>query len=154
MIFFIRFFYRSKLIETIVLLTILASLFFSCDREDLQESKKLEANKGLTVIQGKEQFNSILEASQNHLLVFDFYADWCAPCKALEPILEEIAQKYHDRVEIYKINYDENPTLVAWFKVYGIPYVGFVKNKIIVYSIVGLHPKETYIRALKSYLDE
>lgn len=154
MILFTRLPHRSKLIETIVLLAILSSLFFSCEREDLQESKRPETKIGLTVINGEEQFNSILEASQNRLLIFEFYADWCAPCKALEPILEEIAQKYRDRVEIYKINYDENPILVKWFKVYGIPYVSFVKNKIIVYSLIGLHPKETYIGAINNYLDD
>lgn len=154
MILFNRFPYRSKLIGTIVLLTILSSLFFSCEREDFKESKRLEAEKALTVINGEEHFNSILEASQNRLLIFEFYADWCTPCKALEPILVEIAQKYRDRVEIYKINYDENQTLVERFKVYGIPYVSFVKNKIIVYSLLGLHPKETYISAVNNYLDE
>jgi thioredoxin len=135
-------------------LPILVSLFFSCESVDLQEGKGLETKKELTVIESEEHFNSILEASQNRLLIFEFYADWCTPCKALEPILVEIAQKYRDRVEIYKINYDENQTLVERFKVYGIPYVSFVKNKIIVYSLLGLHPKETYIGAINNYLDE
>jgi thioredoxin-like negative regulator of GroEL len=154
MILFFRLPLRLKLINKILWLPILATLFFSCESSDLQKGKGLETKKELPFIESEEHFNSILEAAQNRLLIFEFYADWCAPCKALEPILLEIAQKYRGRVEIYKINYDENQTLVERFKVYGIPYVGFVKNKIIVYSLLGLHPKETYIGVIDNYLDE
>jgi thioredoxin len=151
MIVFTRFFLRSKLISPILLLAILSFLFLSCERADSLESKSATTKKALTVVKSVGQFNAILEASQNRLLIFEFYADWCTPCKALEPILEEIAKKYRDRVEIYKINYDESPKLAEWFKVYGLPYVAYVKNKIIVFSRLGLHPKETYISAIKSY---
>jgi thioredoxin-like negative regulator of GroEL len=126
----------------------------SCEKGDLHQSSKKKTSTSITVIESEAHFNGILEASKNHLLLFEFYADWCAPCKVLEPILEELAEKHKKDLSIYKINYDYSRKLSNLFKVPGLPYVAFVKDKVIIHSILGLHPKESYIKAIESYLGQ
>lgn len=58
--------------------------------------------------------------------IIDFYADWCGPCKALSPILEEIAQDYSGQVKVYKVDTDASPELASLFEVRGIPSLLFV----------------------------
>jgi len=124
----------------------------SCEKGDLHQSSKAKLSTAITVIESEAHLNGILEASKNHLLLFEFYADWCAPCKVLEPILEELAEKHKMDLSVYKINYDYNRKLSNLFKVPGLPYVAFVKDKVIIHSILGLHPKKTYIKAIERYL--
>jgi thioredoxin len=124
----------------------------SCEKGDLHQSSKAKLSTAITVIESEADFNDILEASKNRLLLFEFYADWCAPCKDLEPILEELAKKHKKDLSIYKINSDYNRKLANLFKVKGLPYVAFVKNKVIIHSMLGLHPKKSYIKAIERYL--
>ena len=126
----------------------------SCERGDLHPSSKTNPSRAITVIESETHFNSILETSNNHLLLFEFYADWCTPCKALEPILEELAQSHKEDLSIYKIDYDYNRKLSSLFKVPGLPYVAFVKDKVIIHSMLGLHSKRAYRKAIEKYLSQ
>jgi thioredoxin len=80
--------------------------------------------------------------------MFDLYADWCAPCKILSPMLEEIAKENKDKVTVYKINIDKNPGIAAALNVTGIPFVILVKNKQVVNAFTGVQSKDTYVRAI------
>ena len=124
----------------------------SCEIGDLSQSSKTKPSAAITVIESETHFNEILEVSKNRLLLFEFYADWCAPCKILEPVLEELAQKHKKDLTIYKIDYDYSRKLSNLFKVPGLPYVAFVKDKVIIHSILGLYPKEFYLEAIERYL--
>jgi thioredoxin len=126
----------------------------SCEKGDLHQGSKNKPFTAITVIENEAHFNGILEASKNRLLLFEFYADWCAPCKVLEPIFEELAQKHKNDLSIYKIDYDYNRKLSKLFKVSGLPFVAFVKDKVIIHSILGLHPKKSYIKAIERYIQE
>lgn len=81
-------------------------------------------------------------------VVVDFYADWCVPCKRLEPILRDIAQYYHGEVDFYRIDVDENPDIANTFLIRSIPYLlicpldGEPKN------VIGLYPMQEYIRVI------
>lgn len=107
--------------------------------------------KPLTAISGEQELTRIVTAAGERLLMFDFYADWCQPCKELEPILESIAVQKADVVDVYRVNYDENQSLAELFGVRGIPFVAYVKNRTLVYSLMGLRPKETYLEAIESF---
>ena len=58
--------------------------------------------------------------------IVDFYADWCGPCKAIAPILEEIAKEYEGKLYVYKINIDNDPEIADAFKIVGIPTLLFI----------------------------
>lgn len=58
--------------------------------------------------------------------IVDFYADWCAPCRALSPVLEAVAKKYDGKIDIYKVNTELTPELAGLFGVRGIPAILFI----------------------------
>ncbi len=84
-------------------------------------------------------------------VLVDFWAEWCGPCKALGPKLEEIAGEMTDKVKIAKINVDENPTMPAKYGVRGIPTLILFKDGKEVDQIVGNHPKENIVALLQKH---
>ncbi|MBI5892368.1 MAG: thioredoxin TrxA [Deltaproteobacteria bacterium] len=77
----------------------------------------------------------------------DFWATWCAPCKAIAPIVEEMADTYAGKVKITKMNVDENPATPGKYGVRGIPTLILFKNGQVVDQLVGAVPK-TQVKAL------
>lgn len=75
--------------------------------------------------------------SQNALLVVDFWAPWCGPCRAIAPVIEELAQEYNGKVAVGKCNVDENRELTSQFGIRGIPAIFIIKNGKIVDQQVG-----------------
>ena len=84
-------------------------------------------------------FNDIL--ATDRLLVIDFWAPWCGPCRALSPIIDELAAEYAGKVDIAKCNVDDCEEIAARFGVRNIPTLAFVKNGALVGRSVGLLPK-------------
>lgn len=76
------------------------------------------------------------------LTLVDFWAEWCGPCKALGPKLEELSKELSDKVNIIKMNVDECPETPKKFGVRGIPTMILFKDGQVVDQIVGNHPKE------------
>lgn len=105
----------------------------------------------VTEIMSLDQFNRVVESAGERLLVFEFYADWCLPCKELKPIMEKIARDNSDTTDFFKVDLEALRSVGDIFKVRGIPYVAFVKNGTIVFSLIGLHPKSEYEKAIKSF---
>jgi thioredoxin 1 len=130
----------------IFLCCLLFVVIVSCEDHS---SQKVQTPKTLIpFIKNKEQFRQITESSSGRLLMVEFYADWCPPCKELAPILEEIAKESKDKVDIYKVDTDKNPGLASAFRVTGIPHVVFIKNRESVFSLSGLYPKKMYLQAI------
>ena len=76
--------------------------------------------------------------SADKLVLVDLYATWCAPCKALAPVLEELADKYADKIKVVGVNVDEEESIAAKFGIVSIPTVIFFKNGQAAASLVGL----------------
>jgi thioredoxin 1 len=89
----------------------------------------------------KETFEEATTASDSTVIV-DFWAPWCGPCKALTPILEEVANEAGDAAKIYKVNVDENTELAQQHGVQSIPTLLVYKQGSLSETIVGLKTKE------------
>lgn len=76
--------------------------------------------------------------SADKLVLVDLYATWCTPCKALAPVLEELADKYADKIKVVKVNVDEEESIAAKFGIASIPTVIFFKNGQTAASFAGL----------------
>jgi thioredoxin 1 len=83
------------------------------------------------------------------LVLADFWAAWCGPCKIVGPVIEELAKEYVGKVKVVKVNTDENPDLASQYKIMGIPTLTFIKNGSIEHTLVGAVPKPQ----IKSQLD-
>ncbi len=90
----------------------------------------------------------VLKSEQ--LVLVDFYADWCGPCKMMAPIIEELAVEYEGVAKITKLNVDESPATSAKYRVMSIPTMIFYKNGEAINTIVGSVSKEK----LKEILDQ
>ena len=88
----------------------------------------------------EQNFDEALAANQG-LIMVDFWAEWCGPCRAIAPVLEDLAEASEGRVTLMKVNVDENPGLAARYDVRSIPTVLFVRESRVVDRVVGAAPK-------------
>lgn len=91
----------------------------------------------------------VVEPSRTSLVIVDFWAEWCGPCKMIGPALEEISEELADKVTIAKINIDENPDAPGQYGVRGIPTMILFKNGEVAATKVGAAPKS----ALKGWIE-
>lgn len=97
-----------------------------------------------------QTFNEL--AAQDLLLVADFYATWCGPCKKLAPILDEVAEEFAGKANIVKIDVDESEDLAVRFGIRTIPTVLFLKGGEVVDKFVGAVPKSEVVAKVQSHL--
>ena len=98
----------------------------------------------------KDSFDRAL--AEGKLMMVDFWADWCGPCKMLSPVVESIGSQYEGKVLVGKVNVDEEPELARRFGVMNIPTVVFLKNGQEIDRKVGVMPPQVFTGVLDANL--
>jgi thioredoxin 1 len=93
-----------------------------------------------TVHLTEQNFDEALAANQAVMMV-DFWAEWCGPCKAIAPVLEDLARESAGAITLAKVNVDENPALAARYGIRSIPTILFVKQGKVADQVIGAVPK-------------
>lgn len=95
-----------------------------------------------------ENFSTEVLASDKVVLV-DFYADWCGPCRMVAPVVAQIAEEYADRAVVGKLNVDENEEIAVRYGVMSIPTLIAFKNGEVAGKLIGVQPKEVIERLIQ-----
>lgn len=147
---------KKKLIIEIVLfimlligITVTYNYFTNKDtKQSIQENSlknsKEEQKVEIMEIKSMEQFEQEVKKEEGIVLI-DFYATWCMPCKAMSPILEEIAKEYEE-VKVVKVDVDKNEELAIQHNVMSIPTILIMKNGEVIKTFVGITSKENIIK--------
>lgn len=104
----------------------------------------------ITVVDEKNFEAEVLKSDK--LVLIDFYADWCGPCKALAPTLEKFAEDNKDKVKVVKVNVDDSPNLSAAFGIRSIPTLVTMKDNQALYGAVGNLPREALDKLVEQSL--
>lgn len=95
-------------------------------------------------------FNEIVNTDK--LVVLDFWASWCVPCKAMAPVFEDVSSQFKDQVVMAKVKVDDCSDLASKFKVMSVPTLVFIKGGEVIESSSGFMTKEIIINKINSYL--
>jgi len=87
-------------------------------------------------------------------VVVDYWAEWCGPCRMVAPVLEEIASENADKIDVVKLNVEENPLTSQKYGIRNIPTLGVFKNGEVVKEIVGAKPKSRLLADLAEFLED
>lgn len=91
----------------------------------------------------------VLESDK--LSVVDFWAEWCGPCRAIGPVIEELAKEYDGVVKVGKVNVDHNPQISSSYGITSIPAILFLKNGQVVDKLVGAQPKSNFVKKIEAH---
>jgi thioredoxin len=152
---------KKLIFTTLILLTTLSA----CQKHKPEENKLINNTKTKkmgTIHLTKDEFLKKVVDYQNNPnewkylgdkpCIIDFYADWCGPCKAVAPILEELANEYEGKIYIYKVNTDEQQELAAAFGIQSIPTIYFCPMEGNPQMAMGALPKNTLKQAITEVL--
>ena len=92
------------------------------------------------------------EKTENGVVLVDFFADWCGPCRMLAPELEKLADELAEDIKVYKVNVDNDPGLARAFNVVSIPNLVLFKGGVPVAQTMGFQPKDKLVQFVQKYL--
>ena len=98
-----------------------------------------------------QTFDTEVLASEKPIMV-DFWAEWCGPCRAVSPILDQIATEHSDKIDIVKLNVDDNPETAMKFQITSIPTMKVFKGGEVVKTVIGAKPKPALEADLQEFL--
>jgi thioredoxin 1 len=88
----------------------------------------------------------------NKLTVVDFWAEWCGPCRAIGPVIEELSKEYAEKVNVGKLNVDNNPEVSMNYGITSIPAILFIKGGKVVDKLVGAQPKANFVKKIEAHI--
>jgi len=94
--------------------------------------------------------SQVLESDK--LTVVDFWAEWCGPCRAIGPVIEELSKEYNGRINVGKVNVDQNPDLSVNYGITSIPAILFIKDGKVVDKQIGAVPKSVLDKKIAAHL--
>ncbi|EAR26150.1 thioredoxin [marine actinobacterium PHSC20C1] len=96
-------------------------------------------------------FEEVVINSQDTIMV-DFWAEWCGPCRAVSPILDQIASEHADKIKIVKLNVDDNPQMAMKYQITSIPAMKVFRGGEVVKTVIGAKPKPAIEADLAEFL--
>jgi thioredoxin 1 len=85
-------------------------------------------------------------------VIVDYWAEWCGPCRMIAPVLEEIASEYSEKIDVVKLNVDENPGIAQRYQILAIPTLNVFQNGEVVKQIKGAKPKAALLKDLAEFI--
>ena len=89
--------------------------------------------------------------NSDKLSVVDFWAEWCGPCRAIGPVIEELSKEYDGKLKVGKVNVDNNPQVSLNYGITSIPAILFIKNGEVVDKLIGAQPKSNFVKKIEAH---